>query len=73
MLIYVSYLVVASLVVFCSIKCARYVDLLDSKTNISGAFIGGIILAAVTSLPELITSLSSIFIVDNPELIIGNI
>ncbi len=72
-LVYASYLIVASLVVFCSIKCARYVDLLDSKTNISGAFIGGIILAAVTSLPELITSLSSIFIVDNPELIIGNV
>lgn len=59
--------------VFFSIKCADYVDLLDKKTNMSGAFIGGVILAAVTSLPELVTSISSIYVVQNPELIMGNV
>lgn len=72
-LIFIAYFIVAAIVVFFSVKCADYVDLLDKKSNISGAFIGGIILAAVTSLPELITSISSIFVVHNPELIIGNV
>lgn len=67
------YLVTAAVLVFFSVKCANYVDLLDKKTNISGAFIGGMILAAVTSLPELVTSISSIYVVHNPELIIGNV
>ncbi|SCH10883.1 putative calcium/sodium:proton antiporter [uncultured Ruminococcus sp.] len=72
-MIFIIYFVLAVLVVLCSVKCADYVDLLDKKTNISGAFIGGIILAAVTSLPELFTSISSLYVVDNPELIIGNV
>lgn len=63
----------AAALVFFSIKCADYVDLLDKKTSMSGAFIGGVILAAVTSLPELVTSISSIYVVHNPELIIGNV
>lgn len=72
-MIYFIYLLLAACVVFISIKCANYVDLLDKKTNMSGAFIGGVILAAVTSLPELITSISAIVVVDSPGLIIGNV
>ena len=62
-----------SLVVILSIKLANYVDLIDKKTNISGAFIGGVVLAAVTSLPELFTSFSAVVIVKEPSLVIGNI
>jgi len=69
----ICYVVSAFFLVFFSIKCAAYVDLLDKKTNISGAFIGGAVLAAVTSLPELITSISSVYVVHNPELIVGNV
>ncbi len=72
-IVFVLYFIAAAVLVFFSIKCADYVDLLDKKTNISGAFIGGVILAAVTSLPELVTSLSAVFVVDNPSLIIGNV
>lgn len=67
------YVVLAILVVVLSAKLADYVDLIDKKSNISGAFIGGVILAAVTSLPELFTSFSAVVIVKNPSLVIGNI
>lgn len=72
-LVLVLYALSAALLVFFSIKLANYVDLLDKKTNMSGAFIGGVVLAAVTSLPELVTSCSSVFVVNSPELIIGNV
>lgn len=72
-MIYLIYVLLAACVVLISIKCANYVDLLDKKTNMSGAFIGGVILAAVTSLPELITSISAIVVVKNPGLITGNV
>lgn len=71
--VFLLYFLSGALLVYFSIKCADYVDLLDKKTDLSGAFIGGVILAAVTSLPELVTSISSIYVVNNPELIIGNV
>lgn len=66
------YLVLAVFVVYFSIKLSFYVDELDKKTNLSGAFIGGIMLAAVTSLPELFTSITSV-VIGSPELVLGNV
>ncbi|MBP1569480.1 MAG: cation transporter, partial [Oscillospiraceae bacterium] len=65
--------VVAALVTFMSIKASEYVDMLDKTTSLSGAFLGGILLSAVTSLPELFTSISSTLMLDQPGLCIGNI
>ena len=67
------YAVLASLVIFLSIKLSKYVDLLDKKTKIAGALLGGILLAGVTSLPELFTSLTGTLIVGKNDLVLGNI
>ena len=72
-MIFVIYALVAAAVTMLSIKAADYVELIDKKTSLSGAFIGGILLSAVTSLPELFTSLSSTLLLDEPGLCIGNI
>ena len=69
----ISYLVVAGLVVFFSKKLSTFVDLLDKKTTLSGALLGGILLAAVTSLPELFTSLTATILVHNNNLVLGDI
>ena len=69
----VCYFLVAAIVVFLSIKLSNFVDLLDKKTKISGAFLGGILLAAVTSLPELFTSLTATLLLSNNKLVVGNI
>lgn len=68
----ILFLFLAGLTVFLSIKLSYYADLLNKSTNISGVFIGGILLAGLTSLPELVTCLSSIFL-NNPYLAIGDI
>lgn len=67
------YIIVAAAVVFFSIKLSNYVDLLDKKTNLSGAFLGGILLAAVTSLPELFTSLTATVMIRDNHYVLGNI
>lgn len=72
-MVYLAYLITASLVVFLSIKASNYIDLLDKNTNLSGAFLGGIMLSAVTSLPELFTSISATMLLDRPGLCMGNI
>ena len=69
----ISYLTVAVAVVLLSIYLSTFVDLLDKKTKISGAFLGGILLAATTSLPELFTSLTATLLVHNNNLVLGNI
>ena len=68
----IIYAVLAVGVVLTTSKISDCVDNLDKLTNLGAAFIGGIFLAAVTSLPELITSISSAA-VGSPDLIFGNI
>lgn len=69
----ISYLIVATIVVWLSIRLSTFVDLLDKKTNLSGALLGGILLAATTSLPELFTSFTATVLVNNNSLVMGNI
>lgn len=72
-LIIIGYVVLAALIVFLSIKLSNYVDMLDKSTKISGAVLGGVLLAAVTSLPELFTSLTAVVGVGKTDYVIGNI
>lgn len=72
-MIYLEYFAVAAMVIILSIKAANYIDLLDKNTKLSGAFLGGIMLSAVTSLPELFTSISATVLFREPGLCMGNI
>jgi len=60
------------IVVYVSTKLAKYVDLLEHRTKVSGAVLGGILLAGITSLPELITSITGALI-NEPDMTQGNI
>lgn len=71
--VYILYALTVGVVVFLSMKLGKYVDIIDEKSNISGAFIGAVMLAAVTSLPELFTSLSAVWVVGESSFVIGNI
>ena len=68
-IIYILCLVVMGYV---SIKLAKYVDLLQHRTKLSGALLGGVLLAGITSLPELVTSITGAFM-NEPDLTQGNI
>lgn len=73
MMLYISYIITATAVVWFSILASRYIDMIDRTTKLSGAFLGGVLLSAITSLPELFTSISATVLIDNPSLCIGNI
>lgn len=68
----IFFLVFAFLTVFLSIKLSYYADGLSKTTGVSGALVGGIVLAGVTSLPEFVTCFSAI-LVGNPALAIGDV
>jgi cation:H+ antiporter len=68
-----QYLLLAFIVIYATSKLSYYVDELDKKTNISGALIGGVLLATITSMPEFITSITSTVRLGEPALAFGNV
>lgn len=65
------FLVSSAVVVLAASKLSEYSDIIAVRTKLGGLFIGTIFLAAATSLPELITSISS-FRTGVPNLAAGN-
>lgn len=51
----------------------RYGDVLGEKLGLSGSWVGVVLLATVTSLPELFSGISAVAIVRQPDLAIGNV
>lgn len=72
-MIYILYILTVAAVVWFSVLASRYIDMIDRTTKLSGAFLGGVLLSAITSLPELFTSISATVLIDDASLCIGNI
>lgn len=62
----------AALVLLAGIRLARYGDILATKTGLGGTWIGLVLMATVTSLPELITGASAVLVFDVPEIAVGD-
>jgi len=64
----------AILVIFCGAKLAVYGDALASLTGWGRLFVGSLLVALATSLPELSTNISAVRLdPPNPELAVGNV
>ncbi len=68
-----KFLVCVALVLFFGAKLSGYGDIIAEKTGLSGIWIGLLLLAIVTSLPEIITGISAITIVRAPDLAMGTL
>ncbi len=68
------FLASAGLVIFCGTKLAVYGDALASLTGWGRLFVGSLLVALATSLPELSTNISAVRLdPPNPELAVGNV
>ena len=74
-ILFAQYFLLAFVVIYATSKLSFFVDELDKKTNISGALIGGVLLATITSMPEFITSITATMSpqVNEPGLAFGNV
>ena len=70
-MVWLKFLFFAAIVVIAAVKLAEYGDVIAVRTKLGGLFVGTIFLAAATSLPELIASISS-FQLGEPNLAAGN-
>jgi cation:H+ antiporter len=70
---WVEFAVCLVLVGFAGVKISFYGDVIADKTGLGGTWIGVIMLATVTSLPELVTGVVSVTVADFPELAVGDV
>ena len=68
----IFFLLLAFSTVYASIKLSYYGDKLSKQTKLGSAFIGGLLIASITSLPEFVTSVSAVLF-NNPTLSFGDI
>lgn len=71
---------VVSLFLLCSVailgsgvRLSRYGDIIATRTGLGGTWVGLLLLATVTSLPELVTGASSVVLFDVPDIAVGDV
>jgi cation:H+ antiporter len=67
-----QFVVCAAVIVFAGIRLSRYGDAIAERTGAGGTWVGLILLATVTSLPELVTGASAILLVDVVDIAVGD-
>lgn len=72
-ILWLKFIFCAIVIIYSGIQAAKYGDMIAEKTGLSGSWIGVLLLASMTSLPELITGASSVLLVSVPNLAVGTI
>ena len=70
---YLIFLVAAAAVVFSGIKLSQYGDIVAEISGLGHSFVGIVLISFFTSLPELISTIGAITVVDSPNLAFGNV
>ena len=72
-MIWVVFLLTIGAILYAGVHLTRYGDMVAEKLGISSSLVGFILLAIITSLPELVTSLAATIFQGAPNLAIGNV
>ncbi len=72
-MVWIKFLISIIIILICGYKLSKYGDVISEKTGLGKGFIGVLLLGAITSLPEVITTISSVSLVKNINLAWGNI
>jgi cation:H+ antiporter len=73
MLNWILFLALIAVIVYAGSKLSRYGDALGEKLGLSGSWIGVVLLAAVTSMPEMFAGISASGLVKQADLALGNL
>ncbi len=72
-MLWIQFLICVIIVVAASSVLSRYADVIAEKTGLGRAWVGAILLAGVTSLPELVSGVTAVTVLNAPNLAIGGI
>ncbi|WP_068878379.1 sodium:calcium antiporter [Phenylobacterium sp. CCH9-H3] len=70
--VWTTFLLLAAVIAFAGYWLSRFGDVIAERTGLSGSWIGLILLATVTSLPELVTGISAVRLENAPDLAVGD-
>lgn len=70
---YLVFIFSAALVIYSGVKLSEYGDVVAIKTSLGHSFVGVTLIALFTSLPELISSIGAVTVVNAPDLAMGNV
>lgn len=73
MLLWLQLLICLVVIGFAGYFLSRYGDIIAEKSGISASWIGLILLSTATSLPELVTGLSSVTVANTPDIAVGDV
>jgi cation:H+ antiporter len=71
--IWLQFLLVTGAITFSGTRLSRYGDILAEKTGMGRTWLGLVVLATITSLPELSTGVSSVLWLDAPDITVGDL
>ena len=71
MLAWLGFFACTGAIVVSGTKLSKYGDIIAEKTGLGRAWVGLILIASTTSLPELMTGLSSVTYANAPDLAVG--
>ena len=71
--VWLQFLLIAGAIAFAGSGLVRYGDVLAEKTGMGRTWLGLVVLAAVTSLPEMATGVSAILWVQAPDITVGDL
>lgn len=72
-LCWLKFIICAGIIFFSGRRVAKYGDIIAEKTGLGGLWIGLVLVAVATSLPEIFTGVGCILFVDAPDLTLGNL
>ncbi|WP_455212409.1 sodium:calcium antiporter [Kaarinaea lacus] len=72
-MIWLEFLLCVVVITVAGVNLSRYGDAIADKTGLGGTWVGVILLASVTSLPELVTGVTSVTIANAPDIAVGDI
>lgn len=73
LIVWFEFLLCSAVIVICGTNLSRYGDIIAEKTGLGRAWIGFVLMASVTSLPELITGISSVALAEVPNIALGDV
>jgi cation:H+ antiporter len=72
MQLWLGLLICLVVIAYAGYYLSRYGDIIAEKTGMSVSWIGLVLLATATSLPELVTGITSVTLADAPDIAVGN-
>ena len=73
MIVWRQFAACLAIIGFAGVRFTRYGIFIAEKSGLSRGWVGLILLATVTSLPELVTGLSSVTVAKVPDIVVGDI